>query len=105
MTDTFNVTATFNQNSYTHGQTAIITISGNDVFTQNVVSNAILGPINLTILANNGVTEAITIPAVNVSITTVTNTAESVVISGVSDSNTSHTWVIANNGLSCSAVV
>lgn len=104
MTDTFNVTAAYNQNSYTQGETIVVSISGDDVVTANVVTQEQAGPLTLTLQANDGANSVLSVPSVNVAVTTLQATNDSVIIVGVADTSTSpRVWTIANNGLSVSA--
>jgi hypothetical protein len=100
MADTFNVTAAYNQPSYTQGQTIVATISGGDVLTQQVPGTA--GPLALTVTAADGATTVVNLASVPVTLTT--STPESVKITGVQDTSaTPRTWTISANGLSVSA--
>jgi hypothetical protein len=106
--DAFNVTAVWNQPSYTAGQTIIGTISGGDVLTTTTTSQETVGPVTIPIVAADGATSVVTLPAVQVAVTTTTATPESVVIDTtqpIVDSGTpARTWVVAANKLSISAI-
>jgi hypothetical protein len=94
MTDTFNVTAAYNANSYNAGNTIMVSISGNDVLT--TTSNGVSGNLTITVQAADGATETLTLAPTTV--ITTTSTPESVKMTAISDSS-GRTWVIANSGL------
>jgi hypothetical protein len=101
MTDTFAVTAAYDAPSYAQGQPITVTISGNDVLTQQVPST--VGPLSLTLTAADGATTTLTVPSAPVTLTT--TTPESVRISSVQDTAaTPRAWTIAASGLSISAI-
>jgi len=108
MSDTFNVTAAWNAQSYTAGQTIVGTISGSAVLTTTTTTVTTAGPVSIPIVAADGATSTVTIPAVQITTTTTTTTPESVVIDTsrpiVDSSPTPRTWVVAANGLSISAI-
>ena len=100
MTDTFNVTASYDKASYNQGDTIKVAISGNDVQTITTVTQGQIGPLALTITAADGATEVVNIPQTAVSISTTTTTPESVRITSVSDTSpTPRSWVIDASGL------
>jgi hypothetical protein len=78
--DVFSIIATWNQVSYTAGQTITGTISGGDVQTTTTVSTVNAGPVTVPVVAADGVQSTVTFPVVPVSVTTTTTTPESVVI-------------------------
>lgn len=102
-TDAFNVTASWNAQSYVPGNTIIGTISGNDV--QTTTSTETVGPVTIPIVAADGATSTVVVPAVQVTVTTAT--PESVVIDTsrpiVDSGPQPRTWVVAPNLLSISA--
>lgn len=98
MTDTFNVTASFDKSSYNAGDTMTLTISGNDVLTQTV-SETLSGTINLQ--AADGATQTIALPS-GVAVSSTTSTPESVKIVSVTDDK-GRTYTVAANGLSATA--
>lgn len=98
MTDTFNVTASFDKTSYTTGETMTITITGDDVMTETA-PQTVSGTITLT--AADGATSTLEFPSgttVNVS----TSTNEAVKMTAITDSS-GRTWTIAANGLTATA--
>jgi hypothetical protein len=103
MSDAFNVTAAYNAPSYTQGQTITVTISGNDVLTTTTTGT--VGPVSIPIVAADGATGTVSIPAENVTLTV--TTPESVTIDTtraiVDTSPTPRTWTVAANKLSISA--
>ena len=107
MSDTFNVTASWNQTSYTAGQTITGTISGGDVLTTTTTSVQNAGPVTIPVVAADGAQSTITIPSVPVTITTTTTTPESVVIDTtrpiVDSGSPSRVWTVAANKLSITA--
>ena len=106
--DAFDVTASWNQTSYTAGQTITGTISGGDVLTTTSTSVQNAGPVTIPVIAADGAQSTVSIPTVPVTITTTTTTPESVVIDTsrpiVDSGNPARTWVVAANKLSISAV-
>ena len=108
MSDVFNVTAAWDKASYTAGQTITGTISGADVLTSttSVVEN--VGPVTIPIVAADGATSTVSVPAVAVTVTSTTTTPESVVIDAsrpVVDSGVPpRVWVVSANKLSITAV-
>ena len=103
MTDTFNVTAAYDQQSYTAGQTITVTISGNDVETQTLTGQ--IGPLAIPVVAADGATATVSLPQTTVTVTTAT--PESVVIDTtrpiVDTSPTPRTWTVSANKLSITA--
>ena len=103
MGDVFNVTANYDQSSYTGGQTITVTISGGDV--QSVVTQSQIGPITIPLVAQDGAKTTINVPAEQATVTTVT--PESVVIDTtqpiVDTSPTPRTWTVSANKLSITA--
>lgn len=102
MTDTFNVTASFDQSSYNQGATMTLTISGSDVLTQTTTATVGLsGTINL--VAADGSTSTLAFPSgATVTSTSTTTTPESVKISSITDS-TGRVWTVAASGLTATA--
>lgn len=107
MTDTFSVTASWDQSSYTSGETITGTISGGDVLTTTTTATSTVGPVTVPIVAADGAQSTVSLPAVPVTVTTTTTTPESVVIDttrAIVDSGTpSRTWVVLANKLSITA--
>jgi hypothetical protein len=104
MTDVFNVTANYNQTSYVSGQTIVIAIAGADVLTTTIVTQGQIGPLALTVTAQDGAVEVLNVPQTTVSISAAIATTESVKITGVTDTSpTPRAWTINANGLSVSA--
>jgi hypothetical protein len=99
MTDTFNVSASYDKASYNKGDAITATISGNDVLTNTVSGNS--APFSLSATMADGSTASIAMPAAAVNVTT--TAPESVRITSVSDTS-GRSWTIAANGLSVSAV-
>jgi hypothetical protein len=104
MTDAFNVTAAYDQSSYTSGQTITVTISGNDVETQTLTGQ--IGPLTIPVVAADGATATVSLPQTTVTVTTAT--PESVVIDTtrpiVDTSPTPRTWTVSSNKLSITAI-
>lgn len=104
MPDVFNVTASYDKASYTQGQTITVTIAGNDVLT--VGSTSQVGPLTIPLVAADGATSSIVMPAEQATITTVT--PESVIIDTtkpiIDTSPTPRVWAVAANKLSISAI-
>lgn len=100
MTDTFNVTAAYDKANYAQGETITATISGDDVHV--VQSQGQAGPLDLTVQAQGGAQQVISVPSVAVTITTTTH--ESVKIIGVVDTGpTPRTWSIDASGTKVTA--
>lgn len=76
MSDTFNVTAGWDQPSYTEGQTITGTISGTNTHTEETVTQ--VGPVTVPLVAESGATTTISLPQVPVTHTV--TTVEDVVI-------------------------
>ena len=102
MTDTFNVTASYDKTSYNQGQTITITIVGDDVLTQSSTTQQQAGAVTLTVTAADGAMTSIAVPPTLVNVTTVTTTPESVQITGVTDTS-GRVWSISTGGLSATA--
>jgi hypothetical protein len=104
MADVFNVTASYDKTSYTQGQTITATISGGDV--QTVGSQSQIGPLTIPLVAADGATSTISMPAEQATVTVAT--PESVVIDTtkpiVDTSPTPRTWTVSANKLSISSV-
>ena len=101
MTDTFNVTASYDKQSYAAGDTITITISGGDVLTTTTQASA--GPLTVHIAAADGATQDLILPAVPVTVTT--STPESLVVTGVTDTSAKPlAWSVGATGLTVSAV-
>jgi hypothetical protein len=103
MTDTFNVTASYDKPSYNQGDTITATISGGDVLTQTVQGQ--IGPVALPLVASDGAQDTLNLPQTTVTVTTATS--ESVVIDTtrpiVDTSPTPRTWTVSANKLSITA--
>ena len=104
MTDTFNVTGSYDKPSYLGGDTIKITISGDDVLTDMVQSQ--IGPIVIPIVAANGAQSTITMPAEMATVTTVSHQSVTIDPSRqiVDSSPTPRVWTISADKLSISAV-
>ena len=99
MTDTFNVTASYDKTTYNAGDTITVSISGDDVLTTTSQGQA--GPLTIHVSAGSA-TQDITLPSEGVTITT--STHEPVVITGVTDNSpTPRVWTVAANGLSATS--
>lgn len=100
MTDAWNVTATYDKPSYNQGDTITVTISGDDVLTQQVPGTA--GPLTIALTAADGATTSVVVPSVPVTLTT--TTPESVKITSVQDTGaTPRTWTLSASGLTATA--
>lgn len=103
MTDVFNVVGAYDKASYLQGDTITVTISGNDVLTQQ--SQSQVGPVTIPIVAADGAQSTITMPAEMATLTSVT--PESVVIDTtrpiVDTSPMPRIWAVSTNKLSISA--
>jgi len=108
-TDTFNVTAAWNQESYATGQTAIVTISGEDVVTQTATLETTIGPLTIPVIASDGATSDVIVAAIKALVVTTTATSESVVIDTsrpiVDSGSNPRVWQVSADKLSISAVV
>lgn len=107
MTDTFNVTGSYDKTSYLQGQTITASISGGDVLTTTTQTQGQAGPVTVPIVAADGAQSTISFPAVPVTITNTVATPESVVIDTtrpiVDTSPTPRTWTVSANKLSITA--
>ena len=107
MTDTFNVTGSFDANTYTVGQTMTITISGVDVVTTTNTVTTNVGPVTIPLVANDGATSTISVGPVTATSTIVVAANDSVVIDTtqpiVDASSNTRVWTVSNTGISCSA--
>ena len=103
MTDTFNVTASYDKTSYNKGDTMTLTISGGDVLTQTTTSTSQSGTLTMTITAADGAVFSVTKSGVTVTTPITTTTAESVKITGISDTS-GRVWTIASGGLTATAI-
>ena len=104
MSDLFNVTGAYDKPSYSGGDTITITISGNDI--QTITTQSQVGPVTIPVVAADGATSTVVMPAEQATI--ITATPQSVVIDTslpiVDTSPAPRTWTIAGNKLSISAV-
>lgn len=101
MSDTFNVTASYDKPSYAQGDTIKVTISGNDVLTQQ--TSVQIGPLTLNLTAADGATSTLTVPATTATVTT--STPQSVRITAVQDTSaTPRNWTIDASGLFATAI-
>lgn len=101
MSDTFNVTAGFDKPSYNQGETIKVTISGNDVHTEETTVQ--VGPLTLNLTAADGATSTLEVPSTTATMTT--TTIESVRITGVQDTGPNpRAWTIDPSGLFVTAV-
>lgn len=98
MSDTFNVTASFDKPSYAPGDIMTLKISGNA--TRTVTNTGTLSG-EIDVAAADGATEVIPLPAVTIPITT--TTPQTVRMTGIKDSG-GRTWTISADGLSATAV-
>lgn len=104
MTDTFNVTASYDKASYNIGDTITVTISGVDVVTttSNTVTQA--GPLQIPVVnPTDGAQSVVNIDSVPVTTTVTVAANDSVVIDTtrpiVDTSATPRTWTVSNTGL------
>ena len=84
MTDTFNVTAAFDKASYNAGDTMKVTITGDDVLTQQVQTTQ-TETVTVSIVAADGATTTVGPVSAPVVTTTTTTTHESVKIASIVD--------------------
>lgn len=103
MTDTFNVTASFDKTTYNKGDTMTLTISGGDVLTTTTNQQVPSGTLTLTITAADGATSTITMGPVEVNTPVTTTTPESVKMTAVSDTS-GRVWTISSGGLTATAI-
>jgi hypothetical protein len=107
MPDVFSVTAAWvypaGKTSYTTGDVMKFVISGGDVLTQTTTSNATLGPFSAPLVAADGATSTVNVPATSVTVTTTTSTPESVKMSGPPTDPSGRVWTVAADGLSATA--
>lgn len=110
MTDIFSVTASWvypsGQTSYNVGDTMKFVIAGGDVLTQTITTVATLGPYTVPLIAEDGATSTIIVPATSVNVTTTTTTPESVKIDAsvpISDPS-GRNWTVSPDGLSATAI-
>ena len=89
MTDTFNLTASYDATSYTAGTTAKLTVSG--TVTSPVAGQ--IGPLTVTVTASDGQVTTLSVPAENVTGSSNLTWA----ITNVADSS-GHIWAIATDG-------
>lgn len=100
MSDTFNVTAAYDKPSYAQGDTMKVTISGNDVLTEETAVQ--VGPLTLNLTAANGATSTLEVPPTTATVTT--STPQSVRITAVKDTSPSpRNWAIDASGLFATA--
>lgn len=102
MTDTFNVTAAYDKASYNQGDTITVTISGGDVLTQTVTTQAQSGLLALMLNAADGSSFSLPMQPITVNTTTTTATPESVKLTQVTDSS-GRVWTVGASGLSATA--
>lgn len=104
MSDTFNVTASYDKPSYNQGDIITVTISGDDILTQTMTGQ--IGPLSIPVVAADGAQGSVSLLQTTVTVTTAT--PESVIIDTtqpiVDTSPTPRTWTVAANKLSISAV-
>jgi hypothetical protein len=107
MTDTFSVTASWSQSSYTAGQTITATIAGGYVLTAVTTTNSTVGPVVIPLVAADGSRSTVTLPKTTAAVTTTVTTPESVVIDTtvpiLDSSPTPRTWVVSASKLSITA--
>jgi hypothetical protein len=103
MTDTFNVTASYDKAQYNSGDTMTINISGGDVLTQVVQNQTQSGSLSLTITAADGAVTSVPLQSVTINSQSTTTTPESVKLTGIADSS-GRVWTINANGLSATAI-
>ncbi len=104
MTDTWNVTASYDKSTYGKGDTITATIAGGDVLTNTTTLQGQAAASNLVVTSPDGSTvSTVSLASSPVTITTLVTLAESVRITSVSSTD-GRTWTIAANGLSVSAV-
>lgn len=102
MTDTWNVTASYDKSSYNQGDTMTVALSGSDVLTSTTTTQQQSGNLTLSLTAADGSVTTVEVPAVTINVTSNTSTTQTVKITGVSDSS-GRVWTIAANGLSATA--
>ena len=102
MTDTFNVTAAFDKASYNAGDTMKVTITGDDVLTQQVQTTQ-TETVTVSIVAADGATTTVGPVSAPVVTTTTTTTHESVKIASIGDAS-GRTWTVDPSGLFATAV-
>lgn len=107
MTDTFSVTAAWvypsGQTSYKTGDLMKFVITGGDVLTTTTTSNATLGPFTAPLVAADGATSTVNVPATSVTVSTTTSTPESVRMSGPPTDPSGRVWTVSADGLSATA--
>lgn len=105
--DNFSVTAAWDKASYNSGDVITGTISGNDVLTQTTTTQQVVGPVVIPLVAADGAQSTVTLPAVQVAVTAIASTPESVVIDTsrpiVDSGPNPRNWVASANKLSISA--
>lgn len=100
-TDTWNVSANYDQPSYTQGQTITVKLSGADVLTTTTTGTA--GPLVIRVTAADGAVTTLNVPTAQVTMTVAI--PESVKITAVQDNGTPpRTWTISPDGLTATAV-
>jgi len=107
MTDTFSVTASFDKASYNAGDLITGTITGGDVLTSTTTTQQTVGPVTIPVVAADGAQSTVSVPAVQVAVTSTTSTPESVVIDTtraiVDNGPNPRNWVVSANKLSITA--
>lgn len=109
MADTFNVTASWNQASYTAGQTMVGTISGTNTHTTaDTVTHQTAGPVTIPVTAApSGAQSTVTLAGIDVATTVLgTTTTESVLIDTAAfvANQGGRVWTVSADRKSISAV-
>jgi hypothetical protein len=98
MSDTFDVTATFDKTSYNQGDLITLTLSGKAVMT--TTSTGSVGPLSITVTDANSVTTMVTVAAVPATFTIATDESVKMLPGAIVDSGTPpRNWAISANGL------
>lgn len=96
MSDTFNVTAAYDKESYVQGETITVAITGDNTHVEESIGQA--GPIDITVQAEgSGAQHSFQIASAPVAITTTTHEAVRI-ISAVDTGPTPRTWTINAEG-------
>lgn len=100
MADVFSVVGAYDKASYVGGDTIKITISGDDVLTST--SQSQVGPLTIPVVAADGATSTISMPAEQATVTTVSHQSVTIDPSRavVDTSPTPRTWSISADKLS-----
>ena len=108
MSDTFNITATWDKATYVAGETITATISGTNTHTEDTVTETLAGPVNIPVVAASGAQSVVSIPQVTVTTTQIVTTTEDVLIDltrpVVDSSATPRNWVVSPDRKSIAAV-